>query len=311
MLVVPRSQLRIKGVHLEVKAGNHLNTRSMCIDRADGCSVPFQVTPEGHYVQQGVALHHHRPANVPANCPIDTAGRSSVSGAPKGGSAASTSYSNSASNSCAHEKGGAQRLCSHQLHLRWWKEGLRVVGCGVQWLRQRRFASPLATSPTPSLTRASCSTRTVLGRPVGIPPGTTLLSTPPLMPVVPRRPLVGSNDANAYIDGRHLRRCSWPERRESGSSQAPRRQVPAPVPLRLVCRQRHHRCLTRNHIPSTTFALCCLMDRDSTFVSPVHPPRVVGINLTLAAPRSRELGSMVWRSGCFARSEGRRAGRDV
>ena len=107
VLVVPQSQLRIKGVHLEVKAGNHLNTRSMCIDRADGCSVPFQVTPEGHYVQQGVALHHHRPANVPGNCPIDTTGRSSVSGAQKGGSAASTNSSNSASNSCAHEKGGS------------------------------------------------------------------------------------------------------------------------------------------------------------------------------------------------------------
>ena len=107
VLVVPQSQLRIKGVHLEVKAGNHLNTRSMCIDRADGCSVPFQVTPEGHYVQQGVALHHHRPANVPGNCPIDTTGRSSVSGAQKGGSAASTNSSNSASNSCAREKGGS------------------------------------------------------------------------------------------------------------------------------------------------------------------------------------------------------------
>ena len=75
VLVVPQSQLRIKGVHLEVKAGNHLNTRSMCIDRADGCSVPFQFTPDGHYVQQGVALHHHRPANVPGNCPINTTGR--------------------------------------------------------------------------------------------------------------------------------------------------------------------------------------------------------------------------------------------
>ena len=52
-------------------------------------------------------MHHHRPANVPGNCPIDTTGRSSVSGAQKGGSAASTSYSNSASNSCAHEKGGS------------------------------------------------------------------------------------------------------------------------------------------------------------------------------------------------------------
>ena len=105
VLVVPESQLRIIGVFREAQAGNHLNTRSLCIELADGASVPVKVTAEGHYVQQGVSLHHHRLPVVPANCPIPTTTTPVSTPREKGGSA--THHTDSNTSSCPREKGGS------------------------------------------------------------------------------------------------------------------------------------------------------------------------------------------------------------